>query len=160
MPDFSDFPRDQRKESLFVTGAPSSLPDTVLFPLLEDRCSNYLLPSLDNFPNLQNLPIIITQWCMNIKYLRRCRATKLSWNHVWLGASISGRRESLTPITHHFLLELMLTEYFENSNQHIKISKCIYIYIFLKALSYGLYVLFLKIISKIILIFTDHEKTS
>lgn len=32
MPDFSDFPRDQRKESPFVTGAPSSLPDTVLFP--------------------------------------------------------------------------------------------------------------------------------
>ena len=40
-----------------------------------------------------------------------------------MGASISRRRESLTSITHHFLLELVLAEYFENPRQHVKISK-------------------------------------
>lgn len=64
MPEFSDFPGDQRKKSPFVTEATSSLPDTLaryFFPLLEDRWTSYLLPSSDNFPNLHNLPIIITQ---------------------------------------------------------------------------------------------------
>ena len=40
-----------------------------------------------------------------------------------MGASISRRRESLTSIIHHFLLELVLAEYFENPRQHVKISK-------------------------------------
>lgn len=39
----------------------------------------------------------------------------------------------------------MLREYFENSSQHVKISECVYICIYLKALNYGLHMLFLKI---------------
>lgn len=59
-----------------------------------------------------------------------------------MGASISCGRESLTSITHHFLLELVLTEYYENPNQHVEISKQNF---FFKALSCGLYLLLLKL---------------
>lgn len=115
-----DFPRHQRKECPSVKGPPSSLPDIILFPLLEGGCNCYLFHSSALSPISTTFQLPLSKNIPDVAKQQNSHESTSGWQ---MSASISCRRKSLTSITHHFLRELVLREYFENPSQHVKISK-------------------------------------